>query len=91
MLMNMIAFGMDIQQAISAPRTSYLRTGYLMVEPGLPQPVRDGLASLGHDLDVNERGFGNAHGLTIEYDYEGRPVRFTGGADPRGVEAAIGY
>ena len=43
------------------------------------------------DVEVEERGLGNAHGLTIAYDPEGNPVRFTGGADPRGEGAAIGY
>ena len=34
---------------------------------------------------------GNAHGLTIEYDAQGRPVRFTGGTDPRGEGLARGH
>lgn len=43
---------------------------------------------MGHNIRV--RGLGNAHGLMIEYDTKGKPIRFTGGADPRGEGAAIG-
>jgi gamma-glutamyltranspeptidase/glutathione hydrolase len=91
MLINMIDFGMDVQQAITAPRVSYSAPNVLMVEAGIPQYVRNGLSALGHNVQVDERGLGNAHGLTIEYDSEGKPVRFMGGADPRGEGAAIGY
>ena len=91
MLMNLIDFDMDVQQAIAEPRISTTNPNALLVEPGIPESVRGGLASLGHNVRVDERGLGNAHGLTIEYDAQGRPTRFTGGADPRGVGAAAGY
>ncbi len=91
MLMNLIDFNMDIQQAIAAPRVSSMFPDLLVVETGVPQPVRNELSALGHNVEINERGLGNAHGLTVEYDSDGRPTRFTGGADPRGRGAAIGY
>ena len=92
MLMNMIDFDMDIQQAIAAPRVGYV-SGHLVVEAGIPQLVRNGLSALGQDVQVDEtdpRGLGNAHGLTIEYNSEGKPSRFTGGSDPRGSGLAAG-
>jgi gamma-glutamyltranspeptidase/glutathione hydrolase len=92
MLTNMIDFGMDVQQAISAPRISFAQPNALVVEPGIPQPVRSELSARGHNVRLDELGLGNAHGLTIEeYDGQGRPVRFTGGSDPRGEGAAAGY
>jgi gamma-glutamyltranspeptidase/glutathione hydrolase len=91
MLMNLIDFDMDIQQAISAPRVSTTSPNVLLVEAGVPQYVRDELSALGHNVRVDERGLGNAHGLTIEYDARGAPTRFTGGADPRGIGVAAGY
>jgi gamma-glutamyltranspeptidase / glutathione hydrolase len=91
MLMNMIDFGMDIQQAIAAPSVSFVSPNTLKVEAGVPQPVRDQLSALGHNVSVDERDLGDAHGLTIEYDSEGKPDRFTGGADPRGIGVAAGY
>ena len=91
MLANLIDFGMDIQQAISAPRISFASPNALVVENSIPQSVRNELSARGHNVRVDELGLGNAHGLTIEYDSEGRPVRFTGGSDPRGEGAAAGY
>ena len=92
MLTNMIDFDMDIQRAISAPRISFSFPNALVVETGIPQPVRDELSARGHNVRVDELGLGNAHGLTIEeYDEQGQPARFTGGSDPRGEGAAAGY
>ncbi|HZB81955.1 MAG TPA: gamma-glutamyltransferase [Rubrobacteraceae bacterium] len=91
MLIDMIDFGMDVQQAVTAPRVSYSAPNTLMVETGIPRPVRTGLSALGHNVQVDERGLGNAHGLTIDYDSESKPVRFMGDADPRDEGAALGY
>ena len=90
MLTNVIDFDMDIQRAISAPRFSHIIPDLLAVEEGIPLSVRDELSAMGHTVYV-EPELGNAHALTIEYNPEGEPVRFTGGADPRGEGAAIGY
>ncbi len=90
MLINLLDFDMDIQRAIAAPRISFAEPDWIAVEEGIPQPVRDELSASGHNLYVEELGLGNAHGLTIEYDAEGRRVRFTGGADPRAAGVAEG-
>lgn len=90
MITNIEAFDMDVQQAISAPRFSFVIPDLLGVEPGIPTNVQAELETLGHDVYVDEFGFGNAHGLTIEYGREGNPNRFTGGADPRGEGEAAG-
>lgn len=91
MITNMEAFDLGVQQSISAPRFSFVIPDLLGVEPGIPAPVRGELEALGHNLYVDEFGFGNAHGLTIEYGSGGNPNRFTGGADPRGEGAATGF
>ncbi|CAA9387848.1 MAG: Gamma-glutamyltranspeptidase @ Glutathione hydrolase [uncultured Rubrobacteraceae bacterium] len=90
MITNIQAFGMDVQEAISAPRFSFVIPDLLGVEPQIPADVRSQLEVLGHNVYVDEFGFGNAHGLAIEYGKEGNPSRFTGGADPRGEGAATG-
>lgn len=87
-VMNLIDFRMDVQQAIAAPRLSFVEPDILAVETGVPEPVRKALAAQGHNVRVMP--LGNAHGLTIEYDTKGTPRRFTGGADPRGEGAARG-
>lgn len=91
MLINLTTFDMDVQEAVSAPRFSFVIPEYLGVEGGIPVSVRGELEALGHDVYVEEYGFGNAHALTVEYGREGDPVRFTGGADPRGEGQAAGY
>jgi gamma-glutamyltranspeptidase/glutathione hydrolase len=88
MVMNMIAFRMDVQQAVAAPRLSFVEPDITAVDEGVPEQVRKELTALGHNVRVMR--LGNAHGLTIEYDGKGRPQRFTGGADPRGEGAAMG-
>jgi gamma-glutamyltranspeptidase/glutathione hydrolase len=89
-VMNLIDFGMGIGAAISAPRVSFVEPSALAVEQGIPQAVRDALAAMGHQVRP-VRALGNAHGLTIEYGRDGKPVRFLGAADPRGSGLAKGY
>jgi gamma-glutamyltranspeptidase/glutathione hydrolase len=88
-VMNVLDFGMDIYQAVAAPRLSFVEPDVLVVERGVPEEIRDGLAALGHNVR-SRGGLGNVQALTIEYDGEGRPVRFTGAADPRGSGLAKG-
>jgi gamma-glutamyltranspeptidase/glutathione hydrolase len=87
-VLNAIDFRMDVQQAIAAPRLSFIEPDVTAVDEGVPEAVRKELAALGHNVRVQR--LGNAHGLAIEYDPKGGPRRFTGGADPRGEGAAIG-
>lgn len=89
-VMNVLDFGMDIQAAIAAPRVSFVEPDQLVLEDRLPSAVVDALTAKGHNVERRSR-IGNAHGLTVEYDAIGRPVRFTGGADPRGSGLAKGY
>jgi gamma-glutamyltranspeptidase/glutathione hydrolase len=88
-VMNLIEFGFDMQRAVAAPRLSFIEPALLVVDEAMPAAVRAGLTQRGHKVEV--RKVGNAHGLTIEYNAAGRPVRFTGGADPRGEGLALGY
>lgn len=89
-VMNVLDFGMNIQEAISAPRVSFIEPDLLAVEPTIAQDVIDALAERGHNISSRER-IGNAHGLIVEYDNDGKPERFTGGADTRGTGLAKGY
>ncbi|MGF1472446.1 MAG: gamma-glutamyltransferase, partial [Rubrobacteraceae bacterium] len=91
MLKNLIDFDFDIQQAITAPRIAFTEPASLAVDPSLPASLLDELVALGYAPYVDEYGLGNAHGLTIEYDAAGEPVRFGGGADPRGGGVAVGF
>lgn len=90
MIINSVDFGMDIQNAIAAPRVSFVEPDSLSVEEGISESIRNQLSSMGHNVKIAER-IGKAHGLTIEFGAGGRPTRFTGGADPRGEGQAVGY
>jgi gamma-glutamyltranspeptidase/glutathione hydrolase len=89
MVMNLLDFGMDIQQAVSAPRISFAEPAFLAVEDAMPASVLEGLRERGHNV-IRTRALGNAHGLVIEWGRDGKPVGFMGGADPRGAGLAKG-
>ena len=88
MVMNIIDFGMPVQQAIDAPRVSFVEPDALVVEPGVGEGVRAALEARGHVLRTGT--LGNAHGLSIEYGSDGRPIRIDGAADRRGAGLAEG-
>jgi gamma-glutamyltranspeptidase/glutathione hydrolase len=88
-VMNILDFGMDIQEAIAAPRIAFVEPDRIVVEGGIPDDVVSALADRGHNVSVGGR-LGNAHGLMIDWSEEGTPVGFTGGADPRGAGLAKG-
>ncbi len=89
MLMNVIDFEMDVSEALAAGRISFIEPDSLAVEDDIPEDIRRALNEMGHNVFVRT-ALGNAHGLTIEYDDSGNPVRFTGAADPRGQGLAKG-
>jgi len=89
MTMNLIDFGMDVQNAITAPRVTFKEPNEFTVEETISKDLQDALTNMGHEIGTT-KAIGNAHGLTIEYDTHGMPARFTGGADPRGKGMAKG-
>jgi len=90
MVMSIIDFGMDVQEAIDAPRIAFIEPDVIAVDARIPGAVRDSLASMGHHVEVSG-GFSNAHGLAIEYDGQGHPTQFRGGSETRGTGLAKGY
>lgn len=89
MVMNMVDFGMDIQQAIAVPRISFTEPNLLVLEESLPEEVMAALRERGHST-IRTQAMGDAHGLTVEWGPDGKPIGFTGGADPRGTGLAKG-
>jgi len=92
MVMNLIDFRMDIQEAISAPRVSFYEPDRILLEEGISPEVIERLRAVGHNIEVLPKpgGLGIAHGLTIVYGKNGKPERFYGAADPRGTGLAKG-
>jgi len=92
MVMCLIDFGMNIQDALAAPRVSFIESDKIAVEQKVGKEVIEGLEARGHTVRVVKGGgLTNAHGLTIEYGKDGKPARFWGASDPRGQGLAKGY
>ena len=83
-VMNLVDFDMDVEQAIAAPRIAFAEPDVLLVEQAIAASTRAALAAKGHSLRET-RAIGNATALTITYGKDGRPEGFTGAADPRGA------
>jgi gamma-glutamyltranspeptidase/glutathione hydrolase len=52
MLLNVLDFGMNVQEAIEAPRVRVYRDRLVDAEARIGSDVRDGLAQRGHDVNV---------------------------------------
>lgn len=86
-IMNVVDFGMDLEAAVAAPRISFAQPDVLLVERTVSPEVRKGLESRGHTLR-EVAALGNATAVALEYAADGRPSRFVGAADPRGMGTA---
>src|SRR5713101_9492163 len=95
--LNLVDFGMGVQEAIEAPRFSSghfpssfyphnARPGMLRVEERIDKKVREELAGRGHEVVVRPP-WCEGHVLAIRFD-PARRVLY-GGADPRGQAAVV--
>ena len=96
--MNLIDFGMSVQQAGEQPRAVHFEsstpTGSRMVDGGsvglerhIPDTVREKLAAMGHRVKKDPGAWGGYQGIWREEE----PRRYFGGSDPRKDGCAIGY
>jgi gamma-glutamyltranspeptidase / glutathione hydrolase len=85
-LLNMVVFGMDVQQAIDAPRFRHMDGLRVALETPVGLSVRDALRALGHDV-ISEQGvsFGGAQAVLR------LPRGWAAGSDPRKDGMAIGH
>ena len=85
MLLNILVFGMDLQDAIDAPRFRHLSGYSVAIEDPIREEVRVGLEALGHELRVQGPGsFGGAQAI-IKLDRG-----WAAGSDPRKDGMAVG-
>ncbi len=82
---NLVDFGMDVQQAMDAPRCFGALDG-LKVERGYAPAVRARLAEMGHDVSVPDEPIGGSQAIFI-----GTDGVLVGGSDPRKDGCALGY
>ncbi|MBI4607538.1 MAG: gamma-glutamyltransferase [Candidatus Rokubacteria bacterium] len=82
MILNVLEFGMNIQEAIEAPRVRIYRDRLVDAEARIPREVRDELARRGHQVNVIDDWswiVGGGQGITRDPD----SGALQGGADPR--------
>jgi len=89
LLMNVLDHGMNVQQAVEAPRFRYYRDRYVEMEERFPLNLRQSLEMKGHKVGIVEawsRSVGGAHAIQVD----AASGTFHGGADPRRDGVAIG-
>ena len=85
-LLNMIEFGMNVQEAGEAPRFRHTGNG-LLIESAISPEARFGLDQRGHRLTSGIGSFGGFQGILIDH----RTGVMMGGSDPRKDGLAIGW
>lgn len=89
MMHHHIDVGMNVQEAIEAPRFRHYDTGMLLLENRFPPAMREDLARRGHKVHVApdwHNAVGGGQG--IQFTEHGSML---GGADPRRDGVAMGY
>ena len=82
MLLNVVEFGMNVQEAIEAPRVRVYRDRLVDAEARITPEVRDGLAQRGHDVNaIADWSWIVGGGQGLMRDPESGA--FMAGADPR--------
>ena len=90
MLINVLDFEMNVQQAIEAPRFKVLEGRRVLMEERFQAQVRANLADKGHEIELLEpfsMTVGGGQAIVIDHE----SGTFQGGADPRRDGAAIGF
>lgn len=90
LISNIVDYGMNIQEAIDAPRVNNYEKGKLKIESRISADVQEALTQKGHILKVKkpfDLYFGGAQGIVINQ----KTGELHGGADPRRDGVARGY
>ena len=88
--LNCIDFGMNVQEALEAPRYRIMGGREVALERAVPQPVRDELGYMGHELwslGAQNVSYGGGQAILIDH---ARGV-LQGGSDYRKDGCAMGY
>ena len=86
MVLNLFDFGMDVQQAIDAPR-AFFEGDWTVIERGMPAATVEGLKTRGHNIMIAPSPWGGAQAIRVDWD---RGV-LIGGSEPRKDGCALGY
>ena len=83
---NLVDFGMDLQEAIDAPRV-FFEGGTTILERGVPEASIAGLRARGHEVTVRDRPWGGGQAIAIDW----RRGVLIGASDARKDGCALGY
>ncbi len=87
-LLNMVEFGMNIQEAIEAPRFRHYDDNTVELEPEIGPDVRNKLTAMGHKITPHEQGsYGGGQGIVLKKE---TGVKM-GGSDFRKDGCAVGW
>jgi len=81
-IFNLLDFQMSMQEAIDAPKIAFVEPNSIRVDHGIPIPITDLLSERGHH--INRGSIGNATGIKIISDHNGKIISFDVGIDMRG-------
>jgi len=87
---NVIDHGMDIQQAILAPRIFQMQSGPMSIEGRISINAYEGLKAKGHEITLRgdyDPYFGGVQAVLMDYEKN----ELHGGADPRRDGQAVGF
>lgn len=84
LLLNLLVFGMDLQEAIDAPRVRHMGGNRIVLEAPVPDDVREALERLGHTISSGG-SFGGAQAILR------LPRGWAAGSDPRKDGMAAGH
>jgi gamma-glutamyltranspeptidase/glutathione hydrolase len=96
--MNLIDFGMSVQQAGEQPRVAHVESstptgrkmtgaGSVSIERHIPDAIRQKLSEMGHKVQPGTSVHGGYQGIWRK----DAPLRYFGGSDPRRDGCAVGY
>ncbi|MFN0084008.1 MAG: gamma-glutamyltransferase [Blastocatellia bacterium] len=85
-LLNLLEFGMDVQQAGEQPRFRHFESG-LALETAIAADVRKALEAKGHKLTISPGAFGGYQAIMIDP----KTGALSGGSDPRKDGCALGW
>jgi gamma-glutamyltranspeptidase/glutathione hydrolase len=81
-IINLIDFNMSMQEAIDAPKIAFVEPDFIQYDNHMPAETVKSLEDRGHRM--RSGNIGNAHGIRIVRDEDGRIISFAAGFDKRG-------
>ncbi len=85
-IFNLIDFDMTMQEAIDAPKLSFVEPDFIAVDQTLNEDLISSMEAKGHK--IRKGNIGNAHGIRIRYTEDGSYLGLDVGSDRRGEGSA---